>query len=127
VTKASPPVTCHSFSTTDCGLMTRRTGVLQAFAAAPFADLLPPAAARRIRLRFGGVELGQQFDQHVLDVADDRDVDLHPLRDRRRVDVDVDDLARMLAKCFGLPITRSSKRAPMAIRTSQCCIAMFAS
>jgi len=31
------------------------------------------------------------------------------------------------AKCFGLPITRSSKREPMAIRTSQCCIAMFAS
>jgi hypothetical protein len=31
------------------------------------------------------------------------------------------------AKCFGLPITRSSKRAPMAISTSQCCIAMLAS
>ena len=31
------------------------------------------------------------------------------------------------AKCAGLPITRSSKRAPIASSTSQCCIAMFAS
>ena len=31
------------------------------------------------------------------------------------------------AKCAGLPITRSSKRAPMASSTSQFCIAMLAS
>jgi hypothetical protein len=31
------------------------------------------------------------------------------------------------AKCFGLPITRSSKRAPTASSTSQCCIVMLAS
>src|SRR5659263_434219 len=31
------------------------------------------------------------------------------------------------AKCLGLPITRSSKRAPIASITSQCCIALLAS
>ena len=31
------------------------------------------------------------------------------------------------AKCLGLPITRSSKRAPTASSTSQCCIVMLAS
>ena len=31
------------------------------------------------------------------------------------------------AKCFGLPMTRSSKRAPIATSTSQCCMAMLAS
>ena len=31
------------------------------------------------------------------------------------------------AKCFGLPITRSSKRAPTASSTSQFCIALLAS
>ena len=32
-----------------------------------------------------------------------------------------------LQKCAGLPITRSSKRAPIAINTSQCCIVILAS
>ena len=38
----------------------------------------------------------QKLIQHVGDVADDRHVDLDALGDRRRVDVDVDDLARVL-------------------------------
>ena len=48
---------------------------------------------------------------------------------------DVKDLAMVMKKAFyiattgrpGLPITRSSKRAPIAISTSQCCMAMLAS
>ncbi|CFP62059.1 Uncharacterised protein [Bordetella pertussis] len=36
-------------------------------------------------------------------------------------------LRAFCAKWRGLPMTRSSKRAPMASSTSQCCIAMFAS
>ena len=35
----------------------------------------------------------QHLVEHVGDVADDRHVDLHALADRRRIDVDVDDLA----------------------------------
>jgi hypothetical protein len=103
-------------------------GEFQAVAATPFVDLLPPVfQRRRIRLGIGRIELGQELDQHVFDVADDRNVHLHALGDRRWVDIDVNDLARVGAKCFGLPITRSSKRAPMAISTSQCCIAILAS
>ena len=44
-------------------------------------------------MRLGVAHLRNQFQQHVLDFADDRDVDTHPLADRRRIDVDVDDLA----------------------------------
>ncbi len=36
-------------------------------------------------------------------------------------------LRSFCAKCFGLPITRSSKRAPTASSTSQFCIALLAS
>ena len=42
--------------------------------------------------------------------------------DRRRCARSAD---RSWLKCFGLPITRSSKRAPIATSTSQCCMAMF--
>ena len=71
-----------------------RAVVAQAILALPFLDLGPPRLQRRrIRPR------GRRFDelhhlgQHVAHVADDRHVDLHALGDRRRVDVDVDDLA----------------------------------
>jgi hypothetical protein len=68
-----------------------------------------------------------QFIEHIGQVADDGHIDLDPLRNRRWVDVDVNDLARHAAEVDGLPITRSSKRAPTAISTSQFCIAMLAS
>jgi len=68
--------------------------VAQAVLLAPVVDLRPPGVQRS---RFGALlrlaDLCDQFLQHVLDVADDRDVDLDALGDRRRVDVDVDDLA----------------------------------
>jgi hypothetical protein len=44
-------------------------------------------------------------------------VDLDVLRDRRRVDVDVDDLG--LGREPILPVTRSSKRAATEIRQSE--------
>ncbi len=52
------------------------------------------AGARRER----GLQLRGQLDEALAHVADDRHVDLHPLGDRRRVDVDVDDLARVLGE-----------------------------
>ncbi|KAK72916.1 hypothetical protein L573_2108 [Bordetella holmesii H620] len=72
-------------------------GVLQALLAAPGLDLLPPLLDRR-RLGVGArqVVLGAQIGQYVLDVADDGHVDAHALGDRRGIDVDVDDLARVL-------------------------------
>jgi hypothetical protein len=68
-----------------------------------------------------------QFVEHVRQVADDGHIDLDALRNRGGIDVDVMILRGTSAKCDGLPITRSSKRAPTAIRTSQFCIAMLAS
>ena len=66
----------------------------QAVLLAPLVDLRPP---RRERLDVGLgrrlADLRDQLLQHVLDVADDRHVDPDALGDRRRVDVDVDDLA----------------------------------
>jgi hypothetical protein len=74
-------------------------GEFQAVAATPFVDLLPPVVQRRrVRLGIGRIELGQELDQHVLDVADDGNVHLDALGDRRWVDIDVDDLARVGGK-----------------------------
>ena len=89
-------VSSHSVSTTICGLMT---------------SLLSCRSCRQSRLRHSLIWLHQaasasasgaaaaladlrdQLLQHVLDVADDRDVDLDALGDARRIDVDMDDLA----------------------------------
>ena len=43
-----------------------------------------------------GLDEAQELVEHLGHVADDRHVDLHALGDRRGVDVDVDDLARVL-------------------------------
>ena len=68
--------------------------VAQAVALAPFGDLRPPGAERvGIRSLLGLADLRDQLLQHVLDIAHDRDVDLDALGDRRRIDVDMDDLA----------------------------------
>ena len=71
-----------------------RAVVLEAILALPLLDLRPPRLQRRgvrpLRRRLQDL---QHLLQHVADVADDRHVDLHALADRRRVDVDVDDLA----------------------------------
>ena len=68
--------------------------VLQAILALPFLDLAPPRLERRgirtLRRRLDDLD---HLVEHVGDVAHDRHVDLHALADRRRVDVDVDDLA----------------------------------
>ena len=68
--------------------------VLQAILALPLLDVAPPRLERRgigtLRRRLDDLD---HLVEHVGDVAHDRHVDLHALADRRRVDVDVDDLA----------------------------------
>ena len=100
--KASPLVTApqifdHRLRLDDFG----RICILHAFAAAPLLDLIPPGGhRRRTWLGICRIELRQQFLQDVLDIADNRYVDLDPLGDRRRIDVDMDDLARVGRKMF---------------------------
>jgi len=60
-------------------------------------------------------------------MADDRHVDLDALGDRRRVDVDVDDLARVCAKCAGFADHAVVEARADREQQSQFCIAMFAS
>jgi hypothetical protein len=64
--------------------------------------------------------------QNVADIAENADIGVDILVDRRRVDVDVD-LLRVGENASSRPVMRSSKRAPMQIMTSQSCIAMLAS
>jgi hypothetical protein len=78
------------------------TGVLEAFAPAPGVDLLPPRGDGCGAAAAGGFELGDQFDQHFAHVAHDGHIHLHPFGDRRRIDVDVDDLAVGLRKMLGI-------------------------
>src|SRR3989441_13360411 len=54
----------------------------------PLVDLLPPLPEV---LGFRIAQQLQQLVENVGNVADDRHVDLDPLGDRRRIDVDVDD------------------------------------
>jgi len=80
-----------------------RALVLEAVAAAPQLDLRPPALERGlVRFSPGRLQLLDEFLQHFAHVADDRYVDLHPLRDRRGVDVDMDDGALLLKEMFGI-------------------------
>ena len=61
--------------------------------ATPFVDLLPPGIQRRlVRLLADFLEDTEHFAEHAVDRADNRHVGLDHLGDRRRVDVDVDDL-----------------------------------
>jgi hypothetical protein len=61
------------------------------------------------------------------DVADDADIDMDHLVDRRRIDVDMDLLGFRGANLSIRPVIRSSNRAPILIMTSQSCIVMLAS
>src|SRR3569832_1669719 len=70
-----------------------RAVVLEAVHAAPFADLPPPRRERLlVWLALGGLHEADHVVQHHVDRADDGHVDLHVLRDRRGVDVDLHDL-----------------------------------
>ena len=63
----------------------------EAVARAPAVDLRPPRLQRRlVDLRLHRLPDGEHVLEHVGDVADDRDVDVDVLVDRRRIDVDVD-------------------------------------
>ena len=103
--------------------------VAQAVELAPVFDLLPPGfqmlGGRLLTSGHGFLQLTQQLSHDLFDITDDRRVDPHALGDARRVNVHVNDLARVLGKVLGVAITRSSKRAPMATKTSQCCMAML--
>ena len=68
--------------------------VAQALALAPLIDLPPPRRERRhVGPGLSVLDLRDQLLQNVFYITDDRDVDLDPLADARRVDVDVNDLA----------------------------------
>ena len=71
--------------------------VLQAIAASPCADLVPPGLdRRRVRPLLARGKLAVHFLQNFPDVADDGHVHAHALGDRGGIDVDVDDLAFFL-------------------------------
>ena len=42
-------------------------------------------------------QLGQQIDDDILDIADDRHIDLDAFGNRGRIDIDMDNLARRIA------------------------------
>ena len=68
--------------------------VLEAVLALPFLDLAPPLLeSLRVRPLRRGLDQLQHLVEHVGDVADDRHVDPDALGNRRRVDIDMDDLA----------------------------------
>ena len=68
--------------------------VLQAILTLPFLDLTPPDLERgRIRPDVRRLDELEHLVEDLGDIADNRHVDLDPLRDRRGVDVDVDDAA----------------------------------
>jgi len=63
----------------------------QAVALAPLVDLAPPGGhLGRLGSCLRLADLRDQFLQHLLDVADDGDVDLDVLVDRRGIDIDLD-------------------------------------
>ena len=67
--------------------------------------------------------------EHLLhdsfDVADDGNMHFDVLTDGRRINIDMDNGFGAGAKSLRRPVTRSSKRAPMAINVSQFCTAML--
>ena len=79
-----------------------RAVVAQAIDAPPVVDLLPPGIQRvPIRHAAALAQHREHVGDHAADGANDRHVHLHGLRDRRRVDIDMDDL-RMRAEVLDL-------------------------
>jgi hypothetical protein len=77
--------------------------VFHALLGAPPFDLLPPVGQHLgIRAGIAGVEQSEHLLEHIRDIADDRHIDLDAFGDRRRIDVDVDDLARNGGKVVGI-------------------------
>src|SRR5690606_29625406 len=77
------------------------TLINQALLAAPRIDLLPPTGqSRLIGSRFSTRLLIQrvQFLEHIFDVADDGNIDTHPLRNGRGINIYMNDLARILGE-----------------------------
>ncbi|OIQ67884.1 hypothetical protein GALL_505350 [mine drainage metagenome] len=77
--------------------------ILQTITAAPAFNRVPPCT-QRIGIGLGGTFLdhGDQFRQHILDIANNRNVHLDPFGYARRIDVNVNDLALILGKMLGV-------------------------
>ena len=75
--------------------------VTQGFATTPLFDLLPPVRHFRISLE-AAVEQLEHLINDIVDVTDDRHIDLDPLGDRRRIDVDVDDTTLLTTEMLGI-------------------------
>jgi hypothetical protein len=94
--------------------------------AAPCVDLLPPFFQRGSSgLRLSLPHLRACFQHLARNRRRSADIDAHVLVDRAWVDVDVDLALRVRREGVERPVTRSSKRAPMQIITSQSCIASW--
>ena len=77
--------------------------VFQTVAGTPGFDLLPPFFERRdIRLGFGSLQQLEHVLKDIGHTANDGHVNLDALGNRRRINVNVDDLARVLGKVFGI-------------------------
>jgi hypothetical protein len=81
------------------------TLVSQALALAPGIDLGPPG--REIASGLGArihrsLELRNEFRQALTHITHDRHIDLDALGDRRRIDIDMDDLAGILGEVLGV-------------------------
>ena len=85
-----------------------------------------PSAPPCRLLGFSARQTSEHLLEHLRHVADDRDVDVDVLVDRRRVDIDVVFLEPG-ENASSRPVMRSSKRAPTLIITSQSCMALLAS
>ncbi|MCY1549737.1 hypothetical protein D9M68_859240 [compost metagenome] len=129
MTKASPPVTSQSFSTTYCGLMTSSE-------LANFRHSLPRQLSTCSHHLAIGAGLCSAAAMSYCALRSARTSFTLPTigtSTRTRLEIDEGSISIWMilrafwAKCLGLPITRSSKRAPMASSTSQCCIAILAS
>ena len=120
----------HSVSTTYCGLMTsllvRRTSGSRLLA--PSVDLCPPGRQRR-RVGPRGASLIMAISSGSTSLTSPTiGMSTFTRLEMRDGSMSMWMILRSFwAKCFGLPITRSSKRAPTASSTSQFCIALLAS
>ena len=77
--------------------------VLHAIALAPAVDGGPPGSqCIVVGLEARLFDHGNQFGQHIFDIAHDGHIDLHALGNAGRIDVDVNDLAFVLRKVLGV-------------------------
>src|SRR3569623_3816424 len=129
--KASHLVTSHTFSITDCGLITSSEWVYFRQSRLRHSLICFHQSDNAGALIFDGASAASNCTSNSCNTS----LTLPTMGIYTLTRLEIEDgsisiwmiLRGCVAKCFGLPITRSSKRAPMAISTSECCIAMLAS